>query len=194
MRNIITSSYMEGKLLQIFWAFCDKLSDMHCYSEPWSLFYHGVVRAWINQQYNTCTWFTIDRSLPRNGGSMPMIYIYCYSLKASAHSFKQFTSRLLKLSFALSMHIYNSDGRHAWFHLHGTSRPDRSASEATKCKMKNSLSIVGLEPSTLNAVRLNDLITFMYSQYQCLPCYIYQNDEVERNLSCKCTVLCYILE
>ena len=35
------------------------------------------------------------------------------SIKASAHSFKQFTSRLLKLSFSLSMHIYNSDGRHA---------------------------------------------------------------------------------
>ena len=34
-------------------------------------------------------------------------------VKASAHSFKQFTSRLLKLSFSLSMHIYNSDGRHA---------------------------------------------------------------------------------
>ena len=72
-----------------------------------------------------------------------------YTVKASAHSFKQFTSQLLKLSFSLSMHIYNSDGRHAWFHLHGTSRPDRSASEATKYKMKNSLSIVGLEPSTL---------------------------------------------
>ena len=69
--------------------------------------------------------------------------------KASAHSFKQFTSRILKLSFSLSMHLYNSDGRHAWFHLHGTSRPDRSASEATKYKMKNSLSTVGLEPSTL---------------------------------------------
>ena len=34
-------------------------------------------------------------------------------IKASAHSFKQFTSRLLKLSFSLSMHLYNSDGRHA---------------------------------------------------------------------------------
>ena len=34
-------------------------------------------------------------------------------VKASAHSFKQFTSRLLKLSFSLSMHLYNSDGRHA---------------------------------------------------------------------------------
>ena len=127
-------------------------------------------------------------------------------IKASAHSFKQFTSRLLKLSFSLSMHLYTSDGRHAWFHLHGTSRPARSASEATKYKMKNSLSTVGLEPSTLifqvwcstdwasRAVHLNGLITYMYSQYQCLPCYKYQNDEVERNLSCKCTVLCYILE
>ena len=35
------------------------------------------------------------------------------SIKASAHSFKQFTSRLLKLTFSLSMHIYNSYGRHA---------------------------------------------------------------------------------
>ena len=26
------------------------------------------------------------------------------------------------------------------------------------------------------------------------PCYKYQNDEVERNLSCKCAVLCYILD
>ena len=34
-------------------------------------------------------------------------------LKASAHSFKQFTSRLLKSSFSLSMHLYTSDGRHA---------------------------------------------------------------------------------
>ena len=80
-----------------------------------------------------------------------LITIQCerVAFKASAHSFKQFTSRLLKLSFSLSMHLYNSDGRHAWFHLHGTTRPDRSASEATKYKMKNSLSTVGLEPSTL---------------------------------------------
>ena len=46
------------------------------------------------------------------------------------------------------MHPYTSYGRHAWFHLHGTGRPDRSASEDTKYKMKNSLSTVGLEPST----------------------------------------------
>ena len=59
------------------------------------------------------------------------------------------SSRLLKSTFSLSMHIYNSDGRHAWFHLHGASRPARSASEATKYKMKNFLSTVGLEPTTL---------------------------------------------
>ena len=34
----------------------------------------------------------------------------------------------------------------------------------------------------------------MYSQHQFIPCYKYENDEVERNLSCKCTVLCNILE
>ena len=40
----------------------------------------------------------------------------------------------------LSMHLYTWDGRHAWFHLHGSSRPARSASEATKYKMKHSCS------------------------------------------------------
>ena len=36
----------------------------------------------------------------------------------------------------------------------------------------------------------------MYSRYQCIHCfkYMYENDEGGRNLSCKCTVLCYILE
>ena len=59
-------------------------------------------------------------------------------VKASAHSYKRFTSRLLKLSISCSMHLYTSDGRHAWFHLHGTSWPVRSASKATKYKKKNS--------------------------------------------------------
>ena len=39
---------------------------------------------------------------------------------------------------SLSMHLYTLDGRHAWFHLYGTTRPARSASKATKYKMKNS--------------------------------------------------------
>ena len=34
----------------------------------------------------------------------------------------------------------------------------------------------------------------MYSQYQHIPCYKYKNDDLERNFSRKCTVLCYILE
>ena len=60
-------------------------------------------------------------------------------VKASAHSFKQLISRLFLIIFlSLSMHLYTSDGRHAWFHLHRTSRPARCASEATKYKMKNS--------------------------------------------------------
>ena len=50
------------------------------------------------------------------------------------------------------------------------------------------------EPGLVYAIHLNGLITYMYSQYQCLPCYKYQNNKVERNLSCKCTVLWYILE
>ena len=34
----------------------------------------------------------------------------------------------------------------------------------------------------------------MYSRYQCKHCYKYENDEGQRILSGKCTVLCYILE
>ena len=46
----------------------------------------------------------------------------------------------------------------------------------------------------MNVVHLNDLITYMYFQYQHLPSYKYENDHIERDLSCKCTVLCYISE
>ena len=35
---------------------------------------------------------------------------------------------------------------------------------------------------------------FMYSRYQCIHCYKYEDGEGQRILSCKCTVLCYILE
>ena len=45
-------------------------------------------------------------------------------LKASAHSFKRFTSRLLKLSSSLSFYApITSDECHAWFHLNAAS-PD----------------------------------------------------------------------
>ena len=34
----------------------------------------------------------------------------------------------------------------------------------------------------------------MYTLYQCIPCYKYENDEGQRILSFKFTALCYILE
>ena len=41
---------------------------------------------------------------------------------------------------------------------------------------------------------LNYLYTYMFFQYQCIHWYKFENDEMERILSWKCTVLCYILE
>ena len=82
----------------------------------------------VSQHLLEWHWWLVDQELHLNQGK--------FFLKACVHSFKQFTSRLLKLSFSLSMHLYTSDGRHAWFHLHGTSRPARSASEAPNTKWK----------------------------------------------------------
>ena len=63
--------------------------------------------------------------------------IHKCSLKASAHSFKRFTSWFWKWSFSLSMHLYTSDWCHAWFHLYGASQPARSASKAPPPPSKN---------------------------------------------------------
>ena len=41
---------------------------------------------------------------------------------------------------------------------------------------------------------LNDLYVYMYFLYKCIHWYKFENDEVDRILSCKCSVLCYILE
>ena len=108
------------------------------------------------------------------------------------------------------MHLYASDECHAWFHFYGTSGPARSLSKATKCKMKNSCSQWDSNPkpwdlksdalpAELSELRwklyyLNDLYSYMYFRYQFIHWYKFDNDEVERILSCKCTVLCYILE
>ena len=92
----------------------------------------------------------------------------------------------------LSMHLYTFDRRLAWFHLYGTSRPVRSVSKSTKFKMKNSwpqwesnqqpwdlksdalpTELAGLVERCL----FNDFITYMYSHYQCIHCYTYENDE-----------------
>ena len=46
-------------------------------------------------------------------------------LKVSAHSFKRFISRLLKLSFSVYAPI-TSDGCYAWFHLNASMRGTRN--------------------------------------------------------------------
>ena len=51
---------------------------------------------------------SIVRLLLRTPGPVPYVEASFYQIcriKASAHSFKRFTSRLLKLSFSLSMHL-----------------------------------------------------------------------------------------
>ena len=55
------------------------------------------------------------------------------SVKASAHSFKRFTSRLLKLSFSLYAHI-TSDECHAWFHLNAASPAARNTEQVNITK------------------------------------------------------------
>ena len=96
------------------------------------------------------------------------IKVHVMPVKASAHSFKQFTSRFWKLSFSLSMHLYTSDGRHAWFHLHGTSRPARSASEARKYKMKNSCPLWDSNPQPSD-LKSDALPTELAGLGECYP-------------------------
>ena len=54
-------------------------------------------------------------------------------LKASAHFFKRFTSRLLKLSFSLYAPI-TSDECHAWFHLNTASPAARNKEQVNITK------------------------------------------------------------
>ena len=68
---------------------------------------------------------------------MPRIlYISGASIKASAHSFKCFTSRLLKYFF-LSLSFYapiTSDECHAWFHLNAARPAARNTEQANITK------------------------------------------------------------
>ena len=72
---------------------------------------------------------------------------------------------------------------------------------------KEFLLTVGLEPTTLRCVARcstelpglwsklcyhKDFYTYMYFRYQCIYWYKFGNDEVERILSCTCTVLLHI--
>ena len=97
----------------------------------------------------------------------------------------------------------------AWFHSYGISRLARSTSKATKYKTKNSCTQWDSNPQPwdLNEVLcstdwanrswwklyyINDLCTHIYFRYQCIHWYKFANDGVERILSCKWTILCYI--
>ena len=72
--------------------------------------------------------------------------------------------------------------------------------ESNKIQNEKFLPTVFLEPTTLGCevgwstdwasracwkLYLNDLITYMYSQYECIHCYRYEKDEGEHILSCK---------
>ena len=54
-------------------------------------------------------------------------------LKASAHSFKRFTSRLLKVSFSLYA-LFTTDECHAWFHLNAASPAVRNTEQVNITK------------------------------------------------------------
>ena len=85
-----------------------------------------------------------------------------HQIKASAHSFKHFTSPpLLKLAFSLYAPI-TSDGYHAWFHLNAAS-PIESYTEQ--------VFIVGFESShgketSLQVHRLNCSVNSQISLYK----------------------------
>ena len=67
-------------------------------------------------------------------------------VKASAHSFKRFTSWLLKLSFSLSFYApITWDECHALFHLNAASPVARNTEQVN---IKKVLSTVGFDPPT----------------------------------------------
>ena len=94
------------------------------------------------------------------------------------------------------MQLYTSDERHAWLYLYGTSPPGRSASKATKSKLKKSCPKWDTNPqywnmksdtlpTELTGLRLKlsylkDLYTHKYFRYQRTYWYKPENDEVER--------------
>ena len=50
-----------------------------------------------------------------------------------------------------SMHLYNSDEGHAWFHLYGTSRPCQECIESEKMQNEKFLLTVGHEPTAMRS-------------------------------------------
>ena len=131
------------------------------------------------------------------------------AVKASAHSFERFTSRLLNyLSLSLCTYIPRADVMLDFICM-GPVDLSGARRNATKYKMKNFCPQRDSNPqpsywkSDALPTELAGLvecwpfkwsITYMYSIYQYKHCYKYENDERQRIVSGKCTVLCYISE
>ena len=91
----------------------------------------NAIQAAIFTDYSTDTLWVFDQSdILYN---ISMLRFWCDQLLSL-----KLVRTPLNVLLRGSMHLYTSGERHAWFHLHGTSRPVRSASKATKYKMKNS--------------------------------------------------------
>ena len=102
------------------------------------------------------------------------------------------------------------DECYAWFHLYGTSWHANGVSKATIYRMKNSCPQWDSNPQPWDFKHdalptelpglwwklsyESGLYTYMYFRHQCIHWYKFENDEVERILSCIWTALCYILE
>ena len=72
-------------------------------------------------------------------------------VKVSEHTFKRFTSRLLKISFSLYATI-TSDECHAWFHLNAASPAARNTEQVNITKQI--LPTVGFEPQTPHGLQI----------------------------------------
>ena len=161
------------------------------------LFLHAHRRTARTTQWNGVVWFTSCLKLP-------------HTLLIKQRYMKLRPPFLFQM-IILSMHLYTSNEYHAWFHLYGTKRPARSASKAKKCKMENScprwdsipqpwdlksdalrIEVIGLR---CKQYYLNDLFVYMYfiPIYTLRIRYRFENEEVERILSCKCSVLCFVI-
>ena len=84
----------------------------------------------------------------------------------------------------LSIHLYISDECRAWFHLYGTSRPARST---WKAKKKSKIKKKILAHSGIRTHNPEIWSLMLYKPK-------FENDEAARILSCKYSVLCYILK
>ena len=169
----------------------------------WYAFYTNYVNVQCKSNETTkCAFHERLRLIIRQGQWHPCLNF----LIVSAHWFKLLCSRnrycrhfSFKNMIILSMYLYTSDERHAWFHLYGTSWPVMSASKATNAKWKilahsgtlsQNLEISSpmlTDWATRDLIKLpylNYLYTYMYFRYQCIHWYKLENDDEERILCC----------